>query len=117
MEYHYNKTIYTKEALIKAAYAFIDTVYIHLDTAEDYFIVSFEAKKETELPDDIREKFENELLAQTVRYSVQQRTKNIRELLIARAMSSSLTINGDVDYDEIAEDVNLDDILKDWFEK
>lgn len=60
---------------------------------------------------------ENALLAQTVRFQVYKQTHIIREVLMARAMSSTMTM--DSDPVELVEDNylddDIDDILKDWF--
>ena len=82
--------LYPKEALLKAAYHFIDRCYIHVDLVEDEFIVRLTPK--TDAVDDVTEhEFENELLAQAVRYHVYSQTHTIREILMARSMSSTIT--------------------------
>lgn len=63
--------------------------------------------------------FENEMLAQAVRYQVYLQTHTIREILMARAMSSTITgSNTELEKDELPDSIeNLDSILMDWFEK
>ena len=55
------------------------------------------------------------MLAQSVRHEVYQETKNVRELLLARAMATSVVIeknqNTEIGDDEFEES----EILKDWF--
>ncbi|MGI6337106.1 MAG: His-Xaa-Ser system protein HxsD [Eubacteriales bacterium] len=110
--------LYPKEALLKAAYHFIDRCYIHVDLNEDEFIVHLTTKKD--VPNDITEhEFENELLAQTVRYHVYSQTHVIREILMARAMSSTIT-GSNTEFERVSLPENLDsleNILTDWFEK
>ena len=63
--------------------------------------------------------FENEILTQSARHEIYLQTKNIRELMLARAVATSVvapTIENvesdtqdEVDYDE-------NEILKDWFD-
>lgn len=118
----YDSQIYEKSALIKAAYSFINEYYIHLEIndKENYYI-SFTAKSEKSAP-QIIERFENELLAQTVRQYVYRETKSLREIMVARAMASSMIIDEDVteitdnhsDCDQ-ETNYNLNDILTDWF--
>lgn len=114
----FNCALYPKEAVMKAAYHFIDRCYIHVDICNEDYAVSITPKKGFQL-DDISGEFENELLAQAVRYYVYQQTHTIREILIARAMSS--TISGgsyESDSTELPEKVDdLESILMDWFEK
>ena len=44
----YNRELYSKIALIKAAYNFTDRAYVHLDADEKYYYVSLNAKNEKE---------------------------------------------------------------------
>lgn len=113
----YEKEIYPTEVLFKTAYSFIKKAYIHFSIDGNKIIVTFTAKTDEELPDTIAMDFENALLAQTVRFHVYKETHIIREVLMARAMSSTMTM--DSDPVELVEDNylddDIDDILKDWF--
>lgn len=117
------KNIYPAECVIKAAYVFLDKAYVHLDEDVKCWIVELEAKEGQQITKlQLQKEFENELIAQAVRLSVFKRTHTLREMLLARAMSSSL-IEGDevmkqLDIDEqIGQDEQLQHILKDWYEK
>lgn len=112
MKFH--KELYSKIALIKAAYNFTDVAYIHLDADDSYFYVSIEPK---DAGCNVSEQeFINEMLTQSVRHEVYQQTKNIRELMLARAMATSII----VDEELIVEDdqnsfFSEEEILKDWY--
>jgi His-Xaa-Ser system protein HxsD len=115
----YDAKIYPREAVIKAAYTFIKSYYVHLAYENDSIIVSFTAKEDEELPENVGKEFENELLAQVVRVHVYNETHVIREILMARAMSSSMVYKNDPielfesqDNDDTDE---IDSILEDWF--
>lgn len=114
MKYCFSKEIYSKEALIKAAYRYTGKAFIHLDVEKDEYIVNIEAKAGV---DSVTEKeFQNTLLAEMVRLCVSDRTKNVRELILARAFSS--TIIEDESIEPPAEnDYDIDSILTDWFEE
>ena len=103
---------------MKAAYHFIDRCYVYVDICDEDYVVRITPKKGQRV-DDIQGEFENELLAQAVRYHVYLQTHTIREILMARAMSS--TISGGYygsDSPELPEKVeDLESILMDWFEK
>ena len=122
MKYKFLKELYNKEALFKAAYNFTDKTYIHIDADDQYYYVNI-IKKDADSKDDSEEGFQNEMIAQMVRQNVMKRTERIRELLLARAFSSTVIENKQYDENddsetddlEISEDIN--DILKDWFEK
>ena len=111
----FSKELYSKTALIKAAYNFTDRAYVHLDSDENYYFVEIKPKQNGSIPSE--NEFINEMLTQAVRYEVYRQTKNVRELLIARAIASSV-----VDKNDSAgelEDGSFDEqkILKDWFEQ
>lgn len=111
-----NRQIYPLVAVKKAAYRFLDKCYIHMDMDSDYYLLSVKPKEQT--TSIITEQIKNEVLAQSVRYDVYKQTHYIRELLLARAMSSTIIaepIELPEDADAIGED--LDDILMDWFRK
>lgn len=113
----YRKELYSKTALIKAAYNFTDKAYIHLDADNDYYYVTISLKQGQE---EITEKeFENEILTQSARHEVYLQTKNIRELMLARAVATSV-IAPTEEKTESNEQEELEyseeEILKDWFD-
>lgn len=111
----FRKELYSKIALLKAAYNFTDIAYVHLDADESYFYVTVEPKA---LGQDVSEQqFTNEMLTQSVRHEVYQQTKNIRELLLARAMATSVIVDENLVDDTEQQDETFaeSDILKDWF--
>jgi His-Xaa-Ser system protein HxsD len=111
----FSKELYSKVALIKAAYNYTDIAYVHLDADADYYYVLLTPKNSTTLINE--QNFANEMLAQSVRHEVYQQTKNIRELLLARAMSTSLVVDEEMLNDcESSNSFSESDILKDWFE-
>lgn len=111
----FNKELYSKTSLIKAAYNFTDLYYVHLDADEKYYYVSIEAKSGDNC---VSEKdFVNEMLAQSVRHEVYLQTKNIRELLLARAMATSIIVDDGIEENDLSEQTFLEnEILKDWFD-
>lgn len=111
----FNKELYPKIALIKAAYNYTDVAYVHLDTDEKYYYVEIKSKspKDQVTEDD----FKNEMLAQSVRHEIYMQSKNIRELLMARALATSVIADVETNEEKITDN-NYDEnqILKDWFE-
>ena len=114
----FSKELYPKVALLKAAYNFTDVAYIHLDSDEHYYYVELLAK------DNCREiseqDFHNEILTQSLRHEIYMQTKNIRELMLARAMATSLVSTEENGFDSLEskdeeEKLEENDILKDWF--
>lgn len=112
----FSKELYSKVALIKAAYNFTDEAYIHLDADTKYYYVNITSKDECS--EISNEAFENEILTQSIRHEIYLQTKNVRELMLARAMATSVIASEDVFADDIQprESFSEDEILKDWFE-
>ena len=110
----FSKELYSKTALIKAAYNFTDSAYVHLDADEQYYYVELEPKSGSDKIDE--HDFVNEMLAQSVRHEIFQQTKHIRELLYARAVASSVIVDESLIEDSSDETpYTEDEILKDWF--
>lgn len=114
MFFSIKKDIYDKKVLLKTSYKFTDEYYIHLDSNKDEFVISIQ-KKDGKADTSIEGEFKNELIEFTNREIVFEQTKNIRELLFARSMASSVIYD-----DEIQTDINLnvDDnsSMRDWFD-
>ncbi|WP_303026600.1 His-Xaa-Ser system protein HxsD [uncultured Faecalibaculum sp.] len=115
-KFQFHRDLYSKSALIKTAYNFTDRAYIHLDADETYYYVQIAAKKNVDLISFAE--FQNEMLAQSVRHEIYLQTKNIRELLVARTVASSMADIAEVETSSIDEAPTVfseDLILKDWF--
>lgn len=120
MVYTFSKELYPRIALLKAAYSFIDSAYVHLDADERNWIVTLEMKDQNDSNSVSESDFINEMLIQSLRHEVYEQTKNIREMLYARSVASSLVVKDkEAGYDDSEEDetVSENDILQDWFEK
>lgn len=120
-QFQFHSDLYSKTALIKAAYTFTNRAYIHLDFNSPYYLVKITEKEG--MDPIVFEEFENEMLAQNVRHEIYRQTKEVREILVARAMATSLVLTDTgSSYSETftgqhAENAyQEEDILKDWFE-
>ena len=113
----YDASVYPKEAVLKAAYKFIDDWYIHITMEDGYYVLSFLTKDE-KVDSNIVRMFENELLSATVRLQVYKQTHVLREVMLGRAMASTMIVDDEENDNEPEEDLqenSLDGILKDWF--
>lgn len=74
-----------------------------------------EKKEDIEIKED---DFMNEMLTQSVRHEVYLQTKNIRELLYARSLATSVIVDDESEdkQNRLQKDFNEDEILKDWFD-
>ena len=123
MRIQYDKEFYSKEALLKAAYHFTDRAYVYLGVEDGNFFVDFTAKGGTQFDKEkLENEFKNELLAQVIHQTVSKETTVLRELLVARALSSTMVdegISSDAAEGPMIEDAldELDAIAKDWFDE
>ena len=115
MELRYNRELYPKIAVLKAAYSFTDDCYIHIDMDNNNYIVDIEQKNQKS-DEDIGHRFDNEMLAQSARYHISEQTKNIRELIMSRAFASTVINNTPEELADTEEQVDINQILTDWFE-
>jgi His-Xaa-Ser system protein HxsD len=119
----FDKAFYSKQALLKAAFAFTDRAYLHLSQDANNYLIECTPKNgcpESEL-DSLIGEIKNELLAQSVRQVVFGQTKNIRELILARSLASTIIDNAEAssapeNTPGIGE-AELDEILTSWMEK
>lgn len=110
----YAKELYAKEVVMKAAYMFTDCAYLHLDVDTENYLISMQSKT-NESEETLLNRFENELIVQQARYMVTKDTKNIREMIVARALSS--TIVNLVKEEKVPQNkYNANDILTDWYD-
>lgn len=112
-KFHFSKKLYSKEAVMKAAYTFIDDFYLHLDCNTEEYLVEIESREEKK---ELNEKtFLNEVLIQETRRMIDERTKDIREMIYARAMASTVIEEHPLEEPKEVEDTER--ILVDWFEE
>lgn len=122
IEFKVNCDIYKKESVMQVTYMFIDNYYTYLDyenTDSRYIKVVLEPKKGIKV--DLEEsagKFLNELLNQSLRTSIVEKTKSVRELVLARALFTSyLDESQQTDLEEdTQEEYSINSIAKDWFD-
>ncbi len=108
------KELYSRKVLLKTCYKFTDNYYVHLSSDIDNYYIEIEPKEEDD-GTDIEKEIDNELIEQAMRELVFDETKNIREILFARAMASSMIY--DSDDEKIDTDVYDDSAMKDWFDQ
>jgi len=81
--------LYPVEAVMGAAYVFVDRCYVLLDRLpENRVKVALSPRPGTseEAFRDLAGKFQNELLAQALRHRIGQRHEKVREAIVARAL-------------------------------
>ena len=92
----FDKQLYSKNALIKAAFQFTNVAYLHLrQDASHYYIDVTSKKNEEDTQNSVDElkicdELKNEMLAQTMHNMVFEETKSLREIILGRALSSTM---------------------------
>ena len=119
IEFRVYKEVYPLKAIYRAAYLFTDKYYIGLDQTEETYIIKFSGKEKTCDYDDVGA-FQNELLNQNLKLALSNDTREIRELIVTRALYSSFLPeeNEEVSISETSEqEYDLDEIAKAWYEE
>lgn len=112
-----NSQINTHQDILKTSYNFVNNCYINLDENECNFMVKIEPKKGNLLSiEELEKEFQNELIIQQTRCIISKESKNIRELIMARAFYSAYLEEPEIitQIDNIS--YKIDDIAKDVFE-
>ncbi|MBD5155606.1 MAG: His-Xaa-Ser system protein HxsD [Oscillibacter sp.] len=111
----FNKSLYSKAALLKAAYHFTDRFYVYLDMDDANYLVELIAKDGI---DDryVQEEFSNEILAQSTREEILRQTANIRELILGRAFGSTIMDAAPEETTDTPPAEQTDKIFRDWYE-
>lgn len=127
--FYLNSKIYKLSCIMKAGFNFIDDFYLFFDYEnEDTIRVDFKSK-ESRAIEEIKKivgEFHNELLNQSIRYKVSKETKNVRELILGRALYNTCIEDEKchVKEPEFHEDIELNfnkldtlNIGTNWFEQ
>ena len=91
-------TVYSLEAILKTAYRFTDRAYIHLQSTETNSVeIRIRPKLITDDPDTILGDFFNDLIDQRLRTVVANETRDVRDLIMAHALSHTVLIRPDLE--------------------
>ena len=111
----YSKELYDREVLIKSCYAFTDQAYIHLSSDDRYYFVDIISKDSEGFPEQLEKKLENEMIFQQARKMISHNTKSVREMIVARALASTIVNDENETHAKTEQSFSADNILKDWF--
>ena len=114
------KCIYPLKAVYRAAYLLTDEYYIGIDqNAEEYFIYfsskerTYEGKMKAVDYEDAG-RFQNELLDQSMKLEIGKDTRQLRELIVTRALYSAFIPQGEDTETDRNEEYNLEEIAEAW---
>lgn len=115
-----SKDIYPLVSVKKALTNFMEETYIKLKDNNDEIIVQMVLQESKTDLEKIIGEFYNELLRESLRYNIAIETKNLRELIVGRALYTTcidLEENQEEKNEHIEETYNLDEIAVNWFDK
>ena len=115
------KDIYPLKAVYRAAYLLTDEYYIGIDQNSDEYLIFFSNKeraadgriKAVDFEDAGR--FQNELLDQSMKLAIGNDTRQIRELIVTRALYSAFIPQEESEEEtDSDEEYNLEEIAEAW---
>ena len=117
-----DEKIYNITVIKKALFNFIDDGYFKLQYSKENEInVQIYLKSNIENTDIFIKQIYNELLNESLRFDIMNQTKNIRELMLGRALySTCIDTDESSEYEENSDDNNeykIDNIAVNWFDK
>ena len=124
-----NKNIYPLVSIKKAIANFLPDYFIKIDDiSKDEYLLQIETKTDSNNIKNLIGEFYNELLRESLRYNIATETKNIRELIVGRALyTTCIDMEEEIENSEIetysktnnieVQDYSLDDIAVNWFDK
>lgn len=122
-----SKKLYPLISVKKAIANFMDKAYVILDESKDNILLQLQIYDENINIEKIIGEFYNELLRESIRYEVQAETKELRELIVARALYTTCVEVDDGEKNiesnyksnsiENDEDYSIDDIAVNWFDR
>ena len=123
-----NSEIYPLVVIQKTVSNYLENMYVKLEKEDKNILVNLFLKDNKENIKELVGNFYNELLAEVLRYNIGIETKEIRELIVGRALYTTC-IELDENREEKIEDdmtsaktfqreeYDLDDIAVNWFDK
>lgn len=123
-----NSEIYPLVVIQKTVSNYLENMYVKLEKEDKNILVNLFLKDNKENIKELVGNFYNELLVEALRYNIGIETKEIRELIVGRALYTTC-IELDENREEKAEDdmttektfqkkeYNLEDIAVNWFDK
>ena len=96
-----DSNIYNKEAILGAAYLFLDKIYVFLEKKDkDSFLVNFKIKKGVEDSlSSIKGDFFNELVNQELRSEISRQNSDFRKYIVEAALFSAVYGQGEAEED------------------
>ena len=116
-----SKDIYPLVSVKKALANFMEETYIKISSDKDKIIVQMVLKENKKNLEKIIGELYNEFLRESLRYNIAIETKNLRELIVGRALyKTCIDLENNQKEENNAtqkEEYGLDEIAVNWFDK
>ncbi len=115
--FYIDTNIYNDAVIKKAIYNFIEDRKVILNKINEKTVVVVSKKSNDDIENFVKN-FYSELLNESLRFEVMNETKNIRELILGRALySTCIDTEENEETTEKDNKYNINDIAKNWFEE
>ena len=116
-----SKDIYPLVSVKKALANFMEETYIKISSDKDKIIVQMVLKENKKNLEKIIGELYNEFLKESLRYNIAIETKNLRELIVGRALyTTCIDLENNQKEENNAtqkEEYGLDEVAVNWFDK
>ncbi len=116
-----SKDIYPLVSVKKALANFMEETYIKISSDKDKIIVQMVLKENKKNLEKIIGELYNEFLRESLRYNIAIETKNLRELIVGRALyTTCIDLENNQKEENNAtqkEEYGLDEVAVNWFDK
>ena len=116
-----SKDIYPLVSIKKALANFMEETYIKISSDKDKIIVQMVLKENKKNLEKIIGELYNEFLRESLRYNIAIETKNLRELIVGRALyTTCIDLENNPKGENNAtqnEEYGLDEVAVNWFDK
>ena len=116
-----SKDIYPLVSVKKALANFMEETYIKISSDKDKIIVQMVLKENKKNLEKIIGELYNEFLRESLRYNIAIETKNLRELIVGRALyTTCIDLENNPKGENNAtqnEEYGLDEVAVNWFDK
>ena len=111
-------TIYPIVSVEKAVSLFLEKAYVKIEEEENKIVIKIKLKELNNNSEQLIGEFYNELLRESLRYNIAKETKNLRELIVGRALyTTCIETEKTENEEEFEENYSLDDIAVNWFDE
>lgn len=122
-EIELDKDIYNLVTIEKSLANFMEKIYIKLEEKRNRILIKIKTKNKEENLEKLIGELYNDFLRENLRYNIAMETKNLRELIVGRALYTTCIDMKEEETEEMnlkeneEKNYNIDEIAVNWFEE